>query len=316
MGAVGTLTHAVVLGPGLAVFCAAPCLLTFFMGRLPAPSREIDGPPRFAVETGAPAKRRFFTVAWADMVLALIPGLLAWRGGEPNEAAKQAALGWGALLVLVVVPRSSFVLAMAGALAYWTAYQQALKVAREGDATDRWMGFLVGIDADMVKAECTLPSCPRCRLRPRAASGWCPSCDAALAAHALRATDWRARVGSRQELARDGTLFPGCAARMVRSYFGAGSEAYEIPRKARRSGVPLGERPKREGDPDWEYEIEVAYADPARPDLVWTRTRERLAPPGGDAYESRRVEAWGFVDDQFTQAWIFAPVTRGVVRCS
>lgn len=312
MPLIGTVSTALVLGPGFVVLMTAQCLALFFLHRLPAPSRRLNGPPRFVAETGAPAKRRFYTLAWADLLLAFVPGLLAWRSDRADEAIKQAAVGWGGVLVLLVAPADALWLGLAGMAGYWISYHQALGVARGADAVDRWVAFLVGIDADMARAECALPSCPRCRLRDRQQSGWCGPCHDALSSRELARSDWRARVGSRHEVHRDGSLFPHCARRMTRSYFGSGGSQYAIARKARRTGRPLADPPARSDDPQWTTEVEVAYADPARADLVWVRTRECLAPPNGDAYESRHVEAWGFVDERFLQAWVFAPISRGV----
>ena len=308
MGVVGIA--GIAIAPLAVALTLAPCLLLYLLRSMPAPVRSIEGPPRFTVDTGSAAKRRFYTVAPADMCMAVVPGLLPWRYGHRDAAVRQAALGGAGLVALSLWGETSSIARFPALVAYLSAYNLAMQTVREGDAAERWMAFAVGLDADMARAECDLPSCPRCRLRDRDASGWCGVCHAALTGRTLPADDWRARVGSRSELQLDGRLFPLCARRMTRSYIGSGGERYEIARKARRSGVPIPAPPRGPSEPAHEVAVEVAYADPARADLVWVRTRERLALAAGGAYETRRVEAWGFVDGVFAQAWVFGPVTR------
>lgn len=309
MGVIATLGQ-LAGAPLLIAAVSAPALLAIYARPCPRPTRGLDGPPHFAIGDRAAVRRRFFTVSWARRLLGLIPGALPWQAGHPSEAITHAALGGGALLALLAAPPSPPAILHAVALMlYLAVYIAALTDAYQRDAAARWMTCLIGIDADMTAAEYHLPGCPRCRREHRDVSGWCPTCRATLEPHRLAPDDWRARIGSRIELERDGRLFAHCGRRMVRSYYGAGGESYRLNRRARRTGIPVGIKPKRQGDPDHDLTIEAAYLDPAKPSFVWARTRERLALSGGDAYETCRIEAWGLDRDRFIQSWVFAPIS-------
>ncbi|MBO9532357.1 MAG: hypothetical protein J7513_05230 [Solirubrobacteraceae bacterium] len=306
----------VVVAPIFLVFNVAFCVGSLMVRRLPRPVRGVEGPPRFSVPVGSDeraAKRIWFTVRYREMVLAAFPGVLAALRGDSDTAARTGLVGWGALLAIFALPTDSVLVLLPLFFAYYWSFTRQLAARYAADADERAIRCMREMDEAMTRAECELPSCPRCRLAERTRDGWCGACRMTLAAGELSLEDWRARVGNRLQLEQDGALFARCADKMTRSYFGIGGETYVLNPAARASGKPVAVDPEVTDGPRHEQVVEQAYRDPRRPDLVWVRVRESLSYAAAGAHANVRVEAWGFVDGRFAQAWVFAPLSVGTL---
>ncbi|MEH3053238.1 MAG: hypothetical protein PGN13_04410 [Patulibacter minatonensis] len=197
-------------------------------------------------------------------------------------------------------------------VATWASFQPR----PAGIVRREWVDWYAAVLASVERADRPEHRCPRCRLRARTASGWCRPCEHVLAAHALAHDDPRGRVGAWSARRADPSLLEHCGAEVATSFRGTGTvitPAWVAPDRNPLAAIAGTDdrHVARDGvEAVASDEIEVAYADPDRPELIWVRLTERFAIRGaGDGLLTwRRVEAHGFSDGRLVQRFVFGPL--------